>query len=139
MNHFREKTSSDTNYVTIKDGNGCSSSVGMRGGQQWLTLRQSGCYSKSTIQHEFIHAMGFDHVQSRPDRDQYVDIVWDNIYDSLYFNYKRQDNALTYNVPYDGRSFMHYRAQTNFNIEYMEPSIISKVNTKVFPVSVASP
>ena len=128
MNHFREKTSSDTNYVTFRDGGGCSSSVGMRGGQQWLTLSQSGCYSKSTIQHEFIHAMGFDHVQSRPDRNQYVTIHYDNIKGgegNLNFELL-SDSWLTFGVANDPKSFMHYHWNA-FAKDYSKPTISSKV------------
>ena len=41
-----------------------------------------GCWSKATALHEIAHSLGFHHEQSRPDRDDYVKIRWENIYSS---------------------------------------------------------
>ena len=120
----------DWNMVYLTNyGSGCHSSVGMQGQPQQLNL-QAPCYSYRTIIHEFLHAFGLYHMQSRPDRDQYVDIVWDNIYSSKHHNYEKASTSLTFGVPYDGRSFMHYHSFTSFNINPYQPSIISKVNLK---------
>ena len=83
-----------------------------------------------TIQHEFIHALGQFHVQSRPDRDQYVTIMWDNIQQGKEHNFKKHDGTLTYNVPYDPKSFMHY-SPYGFAIDSSKPTIVSKVKSKV--------
>ena len=32
------------------------------------------CMYKSTVQHEFLHALGFFHEQSRPDRDKFLQV-----------------------------------------------------------------
>ena len=39
----------------------------------------SRCDTKSIVQHELLHALGFYHEQSRSDRDDYVKIWWDQI------------------------------------------------------------
>ena len=55
------------------------SQVGHVGGKQDLTLASPGCEHLGTILHEIMHALGFFHEQSRPDRDHFVTINWDNI------------------------------------------------------------
>ena len=47
-------------------------------GPQILSLGQR-CNKKGIIMHELMHAVGFWHEQSRPDRDQYVEVLWENI------------------------------------------------------------
>jgi len=88
---------------------------------------RTGCHTQRTIQHEFIHALGFYHEQSRPDRDQYVKINWRNIQDENIGQFIRQKTSLTFDVPYDGRSVMHYQS-TAFNKARGLNSIESKVS-----------
>ena len=76
---------------------------------QRLSLTK-GCLSKSTIIHEFIHAIGFDHEQNRPDRDDYVKINWDNIKSGRKSQFDIAKGSKTFGTPYDGFSVMHYTA-----------------------------
>ena len=52
--------------------------VGKRHGKQPLTIGR-GCTRLGTCQHELLHALGVIHEQSRPDRDEHVNVVWSNI------------------------------------------------------------
>ena len=47
-------------------------------GKQNLSIGHN-CDRTATVQHEFLHALGFFHEQSRSDRDDYVSIIWDRI------------------------------------------------------------
>lgn len=37
------------------------------------------CDRVGIVEHEFLHALGLLHEQARADRDDYVDIMWDQI------------------------------------------------------------
>lgn len=62
----------------------CWSSIGRSGGKQRLSLGK-GCERKGTAIHEFMHALGFFHEQSRLDRDKYVTVYWNNIEKGMLF------------------------------------------------------
>ncbi|KAK6960977.1 zinc metalloproteinase nas-13 [Biomphalaria glabrata] len=107
--NFRRATRSDSNYVRIDNGNGCSSNVGMVQGPQTLHLARA-CRYKGIIIHELGHASGFFHEQNRPDRDNHVTILKQNILQNALTEFvKYPANVVnTYGVPYDYSSVMHY-------------------------------
>lgn len=55
----------------------CYSQLGRVGGLQSIKLAD-GCQWPEIL-HETMHALGFVHEQSRPDRDQYLEVLWQNI------------------------------------------------------------
>lgn len=58
---------------------GCCSHVGKQGnGEQFVSIGK-GCHEFGKIVHELGHVIGFWHEQGRPDRDDFVDILWNNI------------------------------------------------------------
>jgi astacin len=96
------------NYVTFRSGTGCSATVGMAGGQQFVNLA-TGCSTGNTI-HEIGHALGLFHEQAREDRDYYVSVLWENVQGGREHNfYQRVDDGddLAW---YDYDSIMHYDA-----------------------------
>lgn len=65
-------------------------------GAQVLNLGP-GCVSRFVVIHEFIHALGFYHMQSNYNRDEYVEIVWDNIETGKQHNFNKYDETMINN------------------------------------------
>jgi len=96
-------------YFYFTTGSGCSSPVGYRGTYNSIRLA-SGCWRKGIIIHEMMHSLGFFHEQSRPDRDNYVRIIWGNIPRSKQHNFKKYSTSVIKSgkSKYDYLSVMHY-------------------------------
>ncbi|XP_049300066.1 zinc metalloproteinase nas-14-like [Anopheles funestus] len=111
---FVPATGTTVDYIQISAGTGCSSFVGRIRGVQALRLQPSavgtGCFTHGTIVHELIHALGFYHMQSATERDQYVNILWENITPGQESNFQSYgtDRIMNYGVAYDYSSVMHY-------------------------------
>jgi hypothetical protein len=108
------KRTDQKSYIKVFRGNGCFSYVGIQGGEQPLSLA-SGCMRTGTIQHEFMHALGFTHEQNRPDRNTYVTVLPENIVAGRERNFEIAFSSQTLGSPYDYNSIMHYGA-TDFGI-----------------------
>ena len=119
----RSNASRYPNYIEIiSNGNkGWSSSkIGMRGKRQHI--KYSDRHSWQILVHEFLHALGIYHEQSRSDRDDYVQIKWDNIQDDAIGNFQKKPSAVDY-FDYDYDSIMHYPG-TSFAKDYSKPTIV---------------
>lgn len=113
------------NSINFFSGDGCYSYVGRQSQEQQISLQRNGCLYQATVQHEVIHALGFHHEQVRSDRDQYVNILTQNIMPGQEHNFvKVQTNNLQ--TPYDFNSVMQY-PRTAFS-RNGQPTIVAKSN-----------
>ena len=85
---LRPRTASDADYVVFRWlGQGCMSNLGRNGGAQDIDV--TSCAGGNLV-HELLHAAGFYHEQSRPDRDSFVSI-------------ERAERVLGYNPRYSNQ------------------------------------
>ncbi|XP_069124913.1 uncharacterized protein [Argopecten irradians] len=114
---FQKKTKETVDYVRIISEPGCWSSVGRIGGEQKLSLGR-GCEREvGTAVHELLHSLGFWHEHARPDRDDYVEIVYPNISPRYVPDFLPINETLSKprGFPYDYKSIMHYKDRTFTN------------------------
>ena len=111
--HWHDRTgirfvarTNEQNFVTFRPGEECSSPVGMRGEQQFITLAP-GCDKGNTI-HEIGHAVGLWHEQSREDRDRFIRILFENIEAGKEHNFDQHITDGDDVGRYDFGSIMHY-------------------------------
>ncbi|XP_030641234.1 meprin A subunit beta-like [Chanos chanos] len=101
---------SEYHHIRVVKQDGCFSSVGKTSWYSQLLSIGDGCDTIAIVEHEFLHALGFHHEQSRYDRDDHVTIVWENIMWGEENNFKRytKNESTTQGTPYDYTSVMHY-------------------------------
>ncbi|MGC3938540.1 M12 family metallopeptidase [Roseobacter sp. EG26] len=109
-------------FVTFRPGSGCSANVGCVGGEQFVNLGP-GCTLGNTI-HEIGHALGLWHEQSRSDRDQHVEVRYDNIHNSALHNFNRHIYDGVDRGPYDYGSIMHYPPNA-FAKDPLKPTLVA--------------
>ncbi|XP_077148301.1 hatching enzyme 1.2-like [Ranitomeya variabilis] len=98
---------SEPDYLSIEPGSGCWSYIGRILGKQTVSLARPSCMVYGVIQHEAMHNLGFYHEHTRMDRDNYIDILWQNMDKANFGNFDIVDGN-TFNLPYDYTSVMHY-------------------------------
>ncbi|GFG33885.1 hypothetical protein Cfor_09856 [Coptotermes formosanus] len=116
----------------VKYPQGCWSYVGRFGGPQIVSLQPPDTKGPNCLGgegrtiHELLHALGIFHEQSRADRDQYIDVKFENIIPEYRNNFNKQSlENTTYNFQYDYDSIMHY-GQYFFSKARDQPTIIPK-------------
>uniref|UniRef100_A0A3B5PTG8 Metalloendopeptidase n=1 Tax=Xiphophorus maculatus TaxID=8083 RepID=A0A3B5PTG8_XIPMA len=98
---------SDYLYFYTRPNEGCWSYIGRQGGGQFISLERNKCLRTSTVSHEVLHALGFNHEQVRIDRDEYIRVLFQNIKPGRFNFWKVRTNNM--GSPYDYNSVMHYK------------------------------
>jgi hypothetical protein len=104
----RHRDAYHNDYVYFNKSNSFSSKIGKQRGKQNINLMGFPQMGKALIMHEIMHALGFEHEQSRHDRDQYVIIHWENIPKEHKDNYEKLSDFYSRFGSYDYDSIMHY-------------------------------
>jgi uncharacterized protein (TIGR02145 family) len=133
---FVERTD-ETNYMEFINSEtlsgifyGTCSNLGMIGGRQYIWLEPTWNTS-GTIIHEMGHTIGLIHEQSRSDRDDSIDILWDNILDSWKDQYLIKTNSF-YKGDFDFNSIMLYSSINSSSKIQGTPVMLKKSDSSVF-------
>jgi len=116
-------------YIRIGNYAGCSSLVGRvkSKGSQKLSLTKN-CKKYTIVLHEIMHTLGFWHEQSRPDRDDYVTVFYENIKPERRGAFKKFEpyDVNSFNSPFDKDSIMMYGSFTYAINKTKGPSMVDK-------------
>ncbi|KAK4475755.1 hypothetical protein MN116_001015, partial [Schistosoma mekongi] len=113
---FVERQPHHRSYIIFTEkACGCCSYVGRRSEDEPQAISiGKNCDKKGIVIHELGHVIGFWHEHTRPDRDDHVDILLDNVVEGQDFNFKKMDPGEVNSLgePYDYSSIMHYAKGT---------------------------
>ena len=123
---FVRKKEEHKNFVHITKGKmDCYSYAGMNGGKQEIFLTPR-CGVREIL-HELMHTIGFFHEQNRGDRDEYIQVIWDNIDKKNHPQFKKipVDFIGVKGRPFDFESIMLYSSFT-FSEDPSAPALLTK-------------
>ncbi|KAK5900885.1 hypothetical protein CgunFtcFv8_025807 [Champsocephalus gunnari] len=111
---FTDRTTEESYIVFTYRPCGCCSYVGRRGaGPQAISIGKN-CDKFGIVVHELGHVIGFWHEHTRPDRDEHVSIIRDNIQPGQEYNFLKMEPGEVDSLGevYDFGSIMHYAKNT---------------------------
>jgi hypothetical protein len=110
---FKQRTTENT-YVTIRqDGSTCNcgnANLGANGNRGTINLGSRS--SANVITHEIGHTLGFIHEQNRPDRDNFINVLTQNILQRGLSQYFISTNSTPLTAAVDYNSIMMYSSNT---------------------------
>uniref|UniRef100_A0A452V7P4 Metalloendopeptidase n=1 Tax=Ursus maritimus TaxID=29073 RepID=A0A452V7P4_URSMA len=118
---FIERTDEESFIVFSYRTCGCCSYVGRRGGGPQAISIGKNCDKFGIVAHELGHVVGFWHEHTRPDRDQHVTIIRENIQPGQEYNFLKMEagEVSSLGETYDFDSIMHYARNTFSRSESM--------------------
>ncbi len=121
---------SQGNYIEFNANTENNSHIGMTGGKQIINLVQDATWGVdlTSTTHEIGHSLGLFHEQSRSDRDNFININWNNIKDNMEHNFH---TYIQQGIP--GTQFGTF----DFNSIMLYPSVITDPNF-VFNTGIAT-
>lgn len=124
---FIERTSQQNYVVFVYDEKWCQSFVGMLGGRQEIRCAIGKNFKAGSLIHEVLHCLGFYHEHQRPDRNEWIKIIKENIKRLSDFEILNPSIVETIDE-YDFSSIMHYPRRivnanlvNNISIDTIEP------------------
>ncbi|XP_029370992.1 bone morphogenetic protein 1-like isoform X2 [Echeneis naucrates] len=111
---FTERTTEESYIIFTYRSCGCCSYVGRRGGGPQAISIGKNCDKFGIVVHELGHVIGFWHEHTRPDRDEHVSIIRDNIQPGQEYNFLKMEPGEVDSLGevYDFGSIMHYARNT---------------------------
>lgn len=110
-----------------------------------MQLSQTYCLEakdRGKVVHELGHVIGFYHEHQRPDRDEYIEILWDNLInsDAIRSQYEIEPHTDNLGTDYDYNSVMHYgptdnSANGNATMVIFDERFADKVGQRTRPSS----
>ncbi|XP_055344801.1 uncharacterized protein LOC129592723 isoform X2 [Paramacrobiotus metropolitanus] len=127
---FKSRTQ-EREHILFQPGKSCQAEIGRVHAHATKVKLHADCFSSGIIQHEVMHALGMFHEHSRPDRDEYVTVLPENIRKGVDpRNFDKLPLMVTYGVPYDLDSIMHYGGM-DIARSGGRPAFVPKITTQV--------
>ncbi|KAM9305449.1 embryonic protein UVS.2-like [Gastrophryne carolinensis] len=116
------KRTTEKDYISFEAQTGCWSSIGHAEGGQTISLEKVKCMTTGIANHEILHALGLHHEHVREDRDQFIQVQWDNIISGYTTNFEKAKTLNEDLTQYDYYSVMHY-PRNGFAIDSTKPTL----------------
>ncbi|XP_006629277.1 dorsal-ventral patterning tolloid-like protein 1 isoform X2 [Lepisosteus oculatus] len=132
---FIERTDEESYIVFTYRPCGCCSYVGRRGnGPQAISIGKN-CDKFGIVVHELGHVIGFWHEHTRPDRDDHVTIIRENIQPGQEYNFLKMEPGEVNSLgeSYDFDSIMHYARNTFSRGMFLDTILPSRDDNGIRP------